>query len=189
MARTKEFSPDEALQSAMEVFWQKGYEATSMRDLLERTKLHKASLYQTFGNKERLFISALKRFCMSALEPFKAISKSATPLSDLKQLMLTVCSSPDPSNGCMLANTAAEVATRNDNIAAVVQDSLNKRQQMLRAILIQAQDVGELSKAADVKVLAEYLNTFLMGFGVMMRMNTDKRQMVQTLETAFAQLK
>ncbi len=189
MARSKEFCPDEALQSALEVFWRKGYEATSMRDLLEHTKLHKASLYQTFGNKECLFISALKRFCISAFEPFKAISKSQTPLADLKQMMLTVCTHSGSNNGCMLANTAAEVSTRHASIAAVVQESVSKRQQILRAILTQAQEVGELSIDADVNALADYLNTFLMGFGVMMRMNSDKQQMEQALDAAFTQLK
>ena len=62
MARTKEFEPLVALDTAMELFWRKGYEATSMRELLDAMGIGRGSFYDTFGDKHALFLSALDRF-------------------------------------------------------------------------------------------------------------------------------
>ncbi len=65
MARTKEFDPDAALQSALELFWRRGYEATSMADLVEALGIGRASIYATFGNKHDLYLKALERYASS----------------------------------------------------------------------------------------------------------------------------
>lgn len=62
MARTKEFDPDAALQAALELFWRRGYEATSMSDLVEHLGIGRASLYATFGSKHELYLKALDRY-------------------------------------------------------------------------------------------------------------------------------
>ncbi|MFD5645580.1 TetR/AcrR family transcriptional regulator [Streptomyces anulatus] len=62
MARTKEFDPEAALQSALQLFWQRGYEATSMADLVEHLGIGRASIYATFGNKHELYLKALDRY-------------------------------------------------------------------------------------------------------------------------------
>ncbi|MFE5588533.1 helix-turn-helix domain-containing protein, partial [Kitasatospora sp. NPDC056531] len=59
MARTKEFDPDAALQAALELFWRRGYEATSMADLVEGLGIARASIYATFGSKRELYLRAL----------------------------------------------------------------------------------------------------------------------------------
>ena len=63
MPRPKEFNPDDALEKAMQVFWHKGYEATSMEDLLTAMDLNRGSLYDTFGDKRQLFLKAIDRYC------------------------------------------------------------------------------------------------------------------------------
>ena len=63
MSRPKEFNPDEALEKAMQVFWHKGYEATSMEDLLNAMDINRGSLYATFGGKRALFLKAMDRYC------------------------------------------------------------------------------------------------------------------------------
>lgn len=62
MARTKEFDPDAALRAALELFWRRGYEATSMSDLVEHLGVGRASIYATFGNKRELYLKALARY-------------------------------------------------------------------------------------------------------------------------------
>ena len=68
MARPKEFHVDEALQSALEVSWRKGYAATSMQDLVAAMGIQKASLYATFGDKHQLYLTALRRLTGPATE-------------------------------------------------------------------------------------------------------------------------
>jgi len=69
MPRPKEFNPDDALDHAMHVFWHKGYEATSMEDLLAAMHLNRGSLYDTFGDKRQLFLKALDRYCQGIVAP------------------------------------------------------------------------------------------------------------------------
>ena len=63
MPRPKEFIPDDAIEKAMQVFWHKGYEATSMEDLLSAMDLNRGSLYDTFGDKRQLFLKVIDRYC------------------------------------------------------------------------------------------------------------------------------
>src|SRR5215831_3253346 len=62
MPRPKAFDPDEALQKAMQVFWERGYAATSVEDLVQRMGINRFSLYSTFGGKHQLFVAALERY-------------------------------------------------------------------------------------------------------------------------------
>jgi TetR/AcrR family transcriptional repressor of nem operon len=69
MARTKEFDPEAALRAALELFWRRGYEATSMSDLVEHLGIGRASIYATFGNKHDLYLKALESYDRSGLTP------------------------------------------------------------------------------------------------------------------------
>ncbi len=62
MPRQKQFDPDRALGNAMELFWEKGYEATSVQDLVDRMGINRFSMYDTFGSKHQLFMSAINRY-------------------------------------------------------------------------------------------------------------------------------
>ena len=72
MARTKTFDPSVALEQAMAVFWLKGYEATSMQDLVEAMGINRASLYATFGDKRQLFLAAIAHYDATVVRPAMA---------------------------------------------------------------------------------------------------------------------
>jgi TetR/AcrR family transcriptional repressor of nem operon len=79
MPRTKEFDYDRALDEAIRVFWDKGYEATSIQDLVNATGVNRASLYQSFGGKRELFQKALERFQSADEQSFTCLSAGAAP--------------------------------------------------------------------------------------------------------------
>src|SRR6478609_6945275 len=115
MARTKEFDPDAVLQSALELFWRRGYEATSMTDLVEHIGIGRASIYATFGSKHELYLKALDRYTethdpllMSELsQPGPALPAVRT----LVRRFAAEAASPEGRlNGCFVTNTAAELA-------------------------------------------------------------------------------
>lgn len=81
MARTKEFDPDAALQSALELFRQRGYEATSMSDLVEHLGIGRASIYATVGNKHALYLKALDRYDAGGIHADRAGTVPAGPLT------------------------------------------------------------------------------------------------------------
>src|SRR5262245_35751076 len=83
MSRPKSFSPDSALDAAMQAFWEKGYGATSLTDLTERMGVQKASLYGTFGDKRALFLAALGRYQDQGYERLRAALERPGPVRAL----------------------------------------------------------------------------------------------------------
>lgn len=104
MARTKEFDPDAALQSALELFWRRGYEATSMADLVEHLGIGRASIYATFGNKHELYLKALDRYGESR-DPalLDALSKPGPALPAVRAVVRGSPPRPWPNRGARRA--------------------------------------------------------------------------------------
>ena len=88
MARTKEFDPDAALRAALELFWERGYEATSMADLVERLGIGRASLYATFGGKHELYLKALNLYLRTQdPDPVELLSRPGPVLPAVRALL------------------------------------------------------------------------------------------------------
>ena len=115
MARTKEFDPDAALQRALELFWERGYEATSMADLVEHLGVARASIYATFGGKHELYLKALERYVRVG-DPASstALSQPGPALPAVRALVERVRRrsrrATSDRRGCMVVNTAVELA-------------------------------------------------------------------------------
>jgi TetR/AcrR family transcriptional repressor of nem operon len=91
MARPKEFDPDQALDRAVELFWRKGYEATSIQDLVEALGINRSSLYGTFGDKHALYLAAIDRYCEDVVAPRVAeLDQAASPRAAIRQLFLSL---------------------------------------------------------------------------------------------------
>src|ERR1700676_751611 len=97
MARPKEFDPGDAMREAMEAFWQRGYHATSVTDLLGEMKLNRGSLYGTFGDKKKLFLAALAEYEKQGHEMVR--SALDRPGSARKALEAWVCDSASSCTG------------------------------------------------------------------------------------------
>ncbi|WP_406508746.1 TetR/AcrR family transcriptional regulator [Streptomyces sp. NBC_00212] len=168
MARTKEFNPDAALQSALELFWRRGYEATSMADLVEHLGIGRASIYATFGNKHELYLKALDRYAEHrdpellaelsgpgpALPAVRGVVRRFAAESTTRTSRLT---------GCFVTNTAAELAPHDDAAARRVELSWEHIETLLRSALVRAQAQGELAADRDPRGLARMLLVFLQG--------------------------
>ena len=88
MARPREFDIDEALDAAMGVFWERGYEATSMVNLMDATGLHKGSIYKAFEDKHDLFLQALRRYLNNVYQMFHStLTAAKTPMEGFQALM------------------------------------------------------------------------------------------------------
>ena len=113
MARPREFDMDEVLDAAMEVFWERGYEATSMADLMDATGLHKGSIYKAFEDKHDLFLQALRRYLSGGYEMFySALTSARTPLEGFKNLIrktASFCDCQKTGRGCFAINAAVEL--------------------------------------------------------------------------------
>ncbi|MEC3951685.1 TetR family transcriptional regulator [Nocardia sp. CDC153] len=173
MARTKEFDPDTVLRRALELFWERGYEATSMSDLVEHLGIAKASIYGTFGGKRELYLKALQRY-LETTDPviMTELSQPGPVLPAVRDLVtrfITEASSPDSYLGCMVVNSAVEMARRDEAVARLVESSWAHLETTLTSALLRARAQGELSADSDPRAIARFLLVFFQGVRVLER--------------------
>ncbi|MEV7289080.1 TetR family transcriptional regulator [Streptomyces sp. NPDC093252] len=193
MARTKEFDPDAALQSALELFWRKGYEATSMADLVEHLGIGRASLYATYGNKRDLYLKALDRYSEARAPGLtRELSRPGPALPAVRALVRRFAEeSADEAyrpRGCLVTNTAAELAPHDPGAARRVELSWGHTETLLHAALLRAQAQGELAGDRDPRALARMLLVLMQGLRVVGKASDDPARVRDAAEQALALL-
>jgi TetR/AcrR family transcriptional repressor of nem operon len=161
MPRHLEFDRDQALDRAIDVFWEKGYEATSIDDLQHRMGIARASLYNTFGDKKALFLKALERYQALHGSALKLLQQPDSGLDTIRRVFqLTALESAADPRGCLVINTAVRAC--DPEIIAFCHNSAAAGEQGFLQALRNAQAAGELPESADPVVLSRYLlNAFL----------------------------
>lgn len=191
MARTKEFNPDEALDKAMQVFWHKGYEATSMQDLLMAMNLNRGSLYAAFGGKRELFLKALEHYCKGGgvVSRFSLLDQTGPALPLIRRFidgMLDFCLSDPQRRGCLITNTVMELAPHEKDIGKKLSKRIQTLEDAFFTLLARAKQEGELSKDKDPRALARALVTMMQGMIVMIKAGTPADAARQTAKTALS---
>jgi TetR/AcrR family transcriptional regulator, transcriptional repressor for nem operon len=190
MARPKEFDPDVALQKAMDLFWQRGYEATSMAQLTETLGIGRASLYATFGDKRQLYLKALQRYVDTRdPSPIELLARPGPALPAVRALVeLYVEESLDDEQrrGCMVVNSAAELCPRSRSVSRLVAVNWDAIEAALTSILTRAQAQGELEAGKDPRALARFLFVFLQGVRVIAKGDPDPGRLRDAAAQALA---
>lgn len=179
LGRPLEFNPEEALDAAVEVFWCRGYEATSMADLLEAMGISKSSLYQTFGSKRRLFERCLTRYAdwlsaKMAKEADEAESRRMF-IEHTFGAVANTAQRPEGAKGCLIANSANEFGQREPALAKLIADGLQRFTRVFVDVVKRAQSEGGISAEADPRALANYLLGTMNGLRTMIKAGADKR--------------
>lgn len=193
MARTKEFDPEAALQSALELFWQRGYEATSMAHLVDHLGIGRASIYATFGSKHELYLKAMDRYAETH-DPclLGELSQPGPALPAVRAVVRRFAeeaASPEKRlAGCLVTNTAAELAPHDPAAARRVELSWERVETPLRSALIRAQAQGELPEDRDPRALARMLFVLLQGLRVVGKASDDPARVRDAAEQALALL-
>ncbi|MFE3030593.1 TetR/AcrR family transcriptional regulator [Streptomyces canus] len=193
MARTKEFDPEAALQAALELFWRRGYEATSMSDLVAHLGIGRASIYATFGSKHELYLRALDRY-QESRDPqlLRELSQPGPALPSVRAVVRRFAAeSADPDrrlSGCFVANTAAELAPHDPAAARRVEHSWDHIETLLHSALVRAQAQGELPADRDPLTLARMLLVLLQGLRVVGKASADPGRVRDAAEQALALL-
>lgn len=177
MARPREFDPDAALEQAMQVFWAKGYEATSLNDLCEATRLGRSSLYAAFGDKRDLMLRSLDRYSDQGAARFTALL-SVPPIQAalckvLDGFIDQITAGPG-RRGCFIGNCAAELARGDHEAMARVRRGLARNEAIFREAFARAKTRGELSPAADPAALARFITSGLQGLRLVGKANPDR---------------
>ncbi|MET9510857.1 TetR family transcriptional regulator [Streptomyces flavidovirens] len=193
MARTKEFDPDAALQAALELFWRRGYEATSMADLVNHLGIGRASIYATFGNKHELYLKALDRYADSRNPRLLGELSQPGPAlpavrAVLRRFAAEAASDKERLTGCFVTNTAAELAPHDDSAARRVEVSWEHMETLLHSALVRAQAQGELPEDRDPRALARMLLVLMQGLRVVGKASSDPARVRDAAEQALTLL-
>ena len=159
MARPKEFNPGDAMREAIGAFWERGYHATSVTDLLGEMKLNRGSLYGTFGDKKKLFMAALAEYEKQGFETVRAALEQ--PGSARKALEGWVteaamsCTGESGLRGCLALKAAMEMAPQDEDVAKWMRDVTHDRELQVAKTIRRGQAEGEINPKLEPRVLAQ----------------------------------
>ncbi len=170
MARVKQFDHEEVLDKALLLFWEKGYGATSVQDLVDRLGINRFSIYASFGDKHGLLIAALDRYATcyanQLLDILEGDEDGLSAIQDFFRTMALALAGPNGKLGCPVQNITLEMALHDETVAAKVREINGYQIAALKAALQRARDAGNLQPAQDLDDLANYFFTVGQGMVV-----------------------
>lgn len=176
MGRPRLFDLDGAVTSAMNLFWERGYGATTPAELLDAIGVGKGSFYNAFESKHALFEQALRRYGDDRVAGLGRWLTGSGPIRERMKAYLERLASPENEKalrrGCFAANTAAELGRRDPAAKKIVRGTFERMESVLEATLVEGQQRGELDCALDPKAVASLLLATLIGITVLAKVDS-----------------
>ena len=178
MGRPKAFDETKAIDAAVDCFWARGYEATSVRDLAECMGISGASLYNAYGDKRALFLSALARYAARSMrERIARLESGGQPKEAIRSFFAEIVErslADRGRKGCMLVNSALDVAPHDAEIGKVVGAYLDEIRAFFRRTIEAGRSAGQLPRNLDADAVSAHLLGVLMGIRVLARTIPDR---------------
>ncbi|MCG8039722.1 MAG: TetR/AcrR family transcriptional regulator [Candidatus Thiodiazotropha taylori] len=196
VGRKRSFDKAEALDKAMRLFWENGYSGTSVSDLTQQLGINKPSLYAAFGNKEKLFQSALERYmaCYAAPLLEQLTRPDEQPLAErIRHYMsniIELVSNKTSPKGCLFVKSSCEAGGTGvpEEVTQALQSMGLDTRQVLTSLFEQEQSRGRLPDTAEANVMADYLMSVLYGISVLARQGRGKDELMTAAEFAISSL-
>ena len=178
VGRPRSFDVDEALETALHVFWEKGYEGTSLPDLTEAMGINRPSLYAAFGNKEELFRKALDRYTEKSTAFLKETLDTPTAYEAVEKLFRKMvdgqCSKDNP-RGCLFVQGALSCGDDAEPIKKELAARRAANEAEIRKRFVRAKTEGDLPKDINPDDLARYISTVMQGMAVQAASGASKQ--------------
>jgi AcrR family transcriptional regulator len=188
--RPRGFDRDAALHVAMEVFWERGYEGTSISELTRALGINSPSLYAAFGSKEDLFREAVSLYdAQEGSVTERALRDEPTARAAIEAMLrenADMYADPGNPSGCMVVLGTTTWTPDNEDIREFLAALRHKPQELMRARLERAAEAGELPPGADAEALAAYYNTVLEGLSIQARDGATRETMHAIVDCAMA---
>ena len=188
--------PDTALERIMYRFWETGFHSTSLDDLLGASGMHRGSFYRTFGDKRAAFDAAFGLYVerVAAKDVLPALTSTGSPIARLESLLTARLEAalgdaedtPGDRPGCLLTNTATELAAHDERASEQVGEAFSGVRESIATLLRVGVEVGEVDPAVDADVAADHLFTLLQGTIVMSRTGESGDRLRELLREAIA---
>ncbi|MGD0074423.1 MAG: TetR/AcrR family transcriptional regulator [Candidatus Binataceae bacterium] len=160
----------------MTTFWQRGYEGTSIRDLVETTGLNRGSLYAEFGDKQGFFLAVLDRYAEKIARPLLAELGDPDPRRAIERMLAAIIkrtSDPRLPRGCLNTNTSLECPEVGDAIARKIAECFGQMESAIYEVLRRAQSQGALSRNKDARAMARFILCVAQGLNVVNKASGD----------------
>lgn len=191
MGRTKLFNRQAALDDAMHLFWAKGFQGTSMQDLVDGLGVSRQSLYDTFGDKHALFEAALDRYReLQALPIRRALEREAPVgevLRDFFAGLITALIDCE-GKGCFMVNSTAELASQDDAVFGTCSANTRQLEAAFTGLLARAQQAGEISSDRSAVQLARFLVSQINGLAVTAKATRDRKVLNDVVDVTLSAL-
>jgi TetR/AcrR family transcriptional repressor of nem operon len=193
MGRPREFEIDESTGRALQVFWVKGYEGTSVPDLVEATGIQRGSLYAAYGSKHALYLAALDRYQVEASAPMRTLLAAVhdgEPVRDalgglFGALVEQAVHDPD-RKGCMMVNAITERATCDPDVARRGRQAIDGMADAFAGVLRIGVDRGEFGDDVDIPAVAAFLVLSVHGIRVQGVVDPDRSRLNAAVEVALS---
>jgi len=186
------FDEEKVLEKARELFWTRGYEATSLDQLLAVMGMGKSSFYHAFGSKKELFEKIMDRFVNDAIHRLAAdLPTHPRPMERIREFFRGIAGGPSQLHlkGCFMGNTVVELINTERSLSARAAKKLERLEELFRTYIETAQRTGELQTKEDPAVLALYLLTVWNGLNVTRRVHPDAGSLAPLIELQLQLLK
>jgi TetR/AcrR family transcriptional repressor of nem operon len=178
MARTKDFDENEVLCKAIQIFWHKGYNGTSMQDLVDGLGISRSSLYDTYTDKHTLFVKALESYQDTGAGKIQEIiNNSGSAKATIKQLLEFVINEllgDKQQKGCFMVNAEVEVAPHDAEINDLVCKNDQQMEDAFYLVIKKGQDSGEIKKDQDARALSRFIFNTVKGIRVTAKSTSDR---------------
>jgi len=185
MPKDKLFDTEVALEKAMHLFWRKGYNGTSINNLVDATGLSRSSLYATYQDKHQLYLASLKHYqrlnTKWLMEELNKHSSARKKIEVIFRATMNTMMKDTYGKGCFMINTATEMANQSEELAKMASDDFSGMEELFLQIIKQGQAEGEIDKQQKAKALAHYFFTSYLGLRVMGQTNPDKSKLEDSI--------
>lgn len=193
MARLREFDTEAALDSAMHAFWLRGYEATSLADLMSATGLKKGSIYKAFKDKHSLFMLALRRYLEESNACHRQhLEEASSPEEGISKWMHSIIAKrgkEEPRRGCFMLNSLVELAPHDEEVSKLLAAHFGYVQRLLSRAIAKGQTLGEFRTDIPAEELSSLAINLLHGIVTRSKGPTPLQELQQQAETVLKVLR
>jgi TetR/AcrR family transcriptional repressor of nem operon len=178
MARTKDFDETEVLAKAIQLFWYKGYNGTSMQDLVDGLGISRSSLYDTYTDKHTLFVKALESYQTAGANKIQEIINNSGTAKDTVKKLLKLATTDllddKQQKGCFMVNAEVEVAPHDAEVNQLVCKNDQQMEEAFYQVIQKGKESGEIKNQQDARALSRFIFNTVKGMRVTAKSSTDK---------------